>query len=96
MYELGARRIGVFNTPPMGCVPFQRTMAGGIERNCVKEYNDASAFFNNKLSLGIDSFNHNFPNSRVVYMDVYSPLLEVILNNQQYGNLPYLCLIFVR
>ncbi|XP_050888330.1 GDSL esterase/lipase EXL1 isoform X5 [Lathyrus oleraceus] len=85
MYDLGARRIGVFNVPPMGCVPFQRTMAGGIERNCVEQYNDASVFFNNKLSLGIDSFNKNFPNSRVVYMDVYNPLLDIILNNQQYG-----------
>ncbi|CAI8606616.1 unnamed protein product [Vicia faba] len=85
MYELGARRIGVLNAPPMGCVPFQRTMAGGIERNCVKQYNDASVFFNNKLSLGIDSFKLNFPSSRIVYMDIYSPLLDIILNNQQYG-----------
>ncbi|CAL5205790.1 unnamed protein product [Lathyrus oleraceus] len=85
VYDLGARRIGVFNVPPMGCVPFQRTMAGGIERNCVEQYNDASVFFNNKLSLGIDSFNKNFPSSRVVYMDVYNPLLDIVLNNQRYG-----------
>ncbi|CAJ2675782.1 unnamed protein product [Trifolium pratense] len=85
MYELGARRIGVFNAPPMGCVPFQRTMAGGIERKCVQEYNDAAVFFNNKLSIGIASFKQNFPSSRIAYMDVYNPLLDIIVNNQKYG-----------
>lgn len=85
MYQLGARRIGVFNAPPMGCVPFQRTMAGGIIRTCVQEYNDAAVFFNNKLSIGIDTFKRNFPSSRIVYMDVYNPLLDIIVNNQNYG-----------
>ena len=86
MYQLGARRIGVFNAPPMGCVPFQRTMAGGIIRTCVQQYNDAAVYFNNKLSIGIDTFKQNFPSSRIAYMDVYNPLLDIIVNNQKYGN----------
>jgi hypothetical protein len=73
----------------MGCVPFQRTMAGGIERKCVQEYNDAAVFFNNKLSIGIDSFQQNFPNSRIAYLDVYNPLLDIIVNNQKYGNFKF-------
>ncbi|GAU12256.1 hypothetical protein TSUD_02230 [Trifolium subterraneum] len=57
---------------------YQRTMAGGIDRTCVQEYNDAAVFFNNKLSIGIDSFKQNFPSSRIAYMDVYNPLLDII------------------
>ncbi|MCH83511.1 GDSL esterase/lipase, partial [Trifolium medium] len=57
---------------------YQRTMAGGIERKCVQEYNDAAVFFNNKLSIGIDSFKQNFPSCRIAYMDVYNPLLDII------------------
>lgn len=86
IYQLGARRIGVFSVPPIGCVPFQRTMAGGIRRKCVKHYNDAVVLFNNKLKKEIDSFKQNFPNSRIVYLDVYNPLLDIIINNQEYGN----------
>ncbi|CAJ2675786.1 unnamed protein product [Trifolium pratense] len=85
IYELGARRIGVFNVPPIGCVPFQRTMAGGITRKCVQLYNDAVVLFNNKLSMGIDSFKQDFPSSNIVYMDIYSPILDIILNYQKYG-----------
>ncbi|XP_019449471.1 PREDICTED: GDSL esterase/lipase EXL1-like [Lupinus angustifolius] len=86
IYELGARRIGVFSAPPVGCVPFQRTMAGGLERKCVENYNNAIQLFNSKLSKQIDSLSHNFPNTRITYMDVYTPLLDIILNPQKYGH----------
>ncbi|KAK7855914.1 gdsl esterase/lipase exl3 [Quercus suber] len=31
LYGLGARRIGVFSAPPLGCVPSQRFLVGGFE-----------------------------------------------------------------
>lgn len=86
IYELGARRIGVFNVPPIGCLPFQRTLAGGIERKIVVQYNEAVELYNNKLSKGLASLNQNYPNSRNVYIDVYNPLLDIILNANKYGN----------
>ncbi|KAJ1424164.1 SGNH hydrolase superfamily [Sesbania bispinosa] len=83
--QLGARRIGVFSTPPIGCVPFQRTMGGGRARKCAEMRNDVAKLFNSKLSKEVDSVNRNFPNSRNVYIDVYNPLLDVILNYKKYG-----------
>ncbi|MCL7051171.1 hypothetical protein MKW94_009860 [Papaver nudicaule] len=41
LYDMGARRIGVLGTPPIGCLPSQRTLAGGKARKCVKSYNQA-------------------------------------------------------
>jgi hypothetical protein len=61
-------------------------MAGGITRKCVQLYDDAVVFFNNKLSMGIDSFKQNFPSSNIVYMDIYNPILDIIVNYQKYGN----------
>ncbi|XP_058772424.1 GDSL esterase/lipase EXL3-like [Vicia villosa] len=55
IYDLGARRIGVFNVPPIGCLPFQRTATGGIERKIVVEYNEAVELYNYKLSKGFDT-----------------------------------------
>ncbi|RDX72255.1 GDSL esterase/lipase, partial [Mucuna pruriens] len=50
LYGLGARRIGVFCAPPLGCLPFVRSLFGGLERMCNKEINMTSKLFNSKLS----------------------------------------------
>ncbi|XVE56195.1 hypothetical protein DITRI_Ditri03aG0218200 [Diplodiscus trichospermus] len=85
LYGLGARRIGVFNTPPIGCVPSQRTLAGGIERECADDYNVAARLFNRKLSAVLDSLQISLPDGRFVYIDVYNPLLDLIENPPKYG-----------
>ncbi|RVW42484.1 GDSL esterase/lipase EXL3 [Vitis vinifera] len=85
LYGLGARRIGVFSAPPLGCLPSQRTLAGGIQRECVEKYNEASQLFNTKLSSGLDSLNTNFPLAKFLYVDIYNPLLDIIQNPQKSG-----------
>ncbi|XP_027330096.1 GDSL esterase/lipase EXL1-like [Abrus precatorius] len=85
IYELGARRIAVFSVPPIGCLPFQRTAAGGKDRKIVVKYNDAVQLFNSKLSKELDSLNQNFPNARMVYIDVFNPLLDIVVNHKKYG-----------
>ncbi|GAU12257.1 hypothetical protein TSUD_02240 [Trifolium subterraneum] len=63
----------------------ERTAAGGIERKIVVEYNEAVELYNNKLSKGLASFNQYYPNSRIVYIDVYNPLLDIIVNSDKYA-----------
>ncbi|KAK7376693.1 hypothetical protein VNO80_02107 [Phaseolus coccineus] len=84
LYNLGARKIGVLSAPPIGCVPSQRTLAGGLVRGCSEKYNYAAKLFNSKLSKELDSL-HNSTKSRIVYIDVYNPLLDIIQNYQNYG-----------
>ncbi|GLU04606.1 hypothetical protein SLE2022_217440 [Rubroshorea leprosula] len=85
LYSLGARRIGVFSAPPVGCVPSQRTLAGGIERECAENYNAAATLFNKKLSTELDSLSRSLPHSKIIYIDVYNPLLDIINRPQKYG-----------
>ncbi|XP_028794254.1 GDSL esterase/lipase EXL3-like [Neltuma alba] len=85
IYELGLRRIGVFGAPPIGCVPSQRTLGGGILRECAGKQNEAARLFNSKLSEKLDSLNRDLPNSSIVYIDVYSPLQDIIQNYRRYG-----------
>jgi len=75
----------VLSAPPIGCVPSQRTLAGGLERKCSEKYNYAAKLFNSKLSKEVDSLQKS-PNSRIVYIDVYNPLLDIIQNYKNYGN----------
>ncbi|PWA93643.1 Lipase, GDSL [Artemisia annua] len=85
IYKLGARRIGVFSAPPLGCVPSQRTLAGGKTRECVVEYNQASQLYNSKLQTAMQYLGSTLEQSRVIYIDIYNPLLDIIVNPSKYG-----------
>lgn len=86
LYGLGARRIGVVGLPVLGCVPSQRTIDGGISRACSDFENQAAVLFNNKLSSQMDALKKQFQEARLVYLDLYNPLLHLIQNPAKYGN----------
>ncbi|MFS7891828.1 putative triacylglycerol lipase [Helianthus anomalus] len=85
IYKLGARRIAVFGAPPIGCVPSQRTLGGGGLRVCAEEYNQAAQIYNSKLQRVTQYLNSTLAQSRIVYIDIYNPLLDIIENPLQYG-----------
>ncbi|KAL5847863.1 hypothetical protein ACOSQ3_011387 [Xanthoceras sorbifolium] len=86
LYGLGARRIAVFSAPPLGCLPSTRTLAGGgSRRECIEQYNQAAQLFNSKLSAEVDSLKSNLPQANLIYIDIYSPLLDLIQNSNKYG-----------
>lgn len=86
LYRLGARRIGILGLPPLGCLPSQRTLRGGPQRNCVQIYNQVSQLFNSKLSAEIDRFGNNNRDAIIVYGDIFTPIIDMINNPQKYGN----------
>ncbi|XP_057766108.1 GDSL esterase/lipase EXL3-like [Salvia miltiorrhiza] len=85
LYNLGARRIAVFGAPPIGCLPSRRTIAGGLARICSDQENQAAQLVNHKLSSTLNSLAKTLPQSRVVYVNIYDPLLNLILHPQDYG-----------
>ncbi|GAV56703.1 Lipase_GDSL domain-containing protein [Cephalotus follicularis] len=85
LYGLGARRIGVSTPIPIGCLPYSRTVAGGIHRECSETYNQAVQLFDAKLSSKLEFLNTNLTNARVVYIDIYNALLDLIKHPKRYG-----------
>lgn len=85
---MGARNFLIVSAPPLGCIPSTITLAGGGSktRNCIDKYNQACELFNTKLSSAIDSLNNQLPKTRIVYVDIYFSLLELIQNPSNYGN----------
>ncbi|WCJ24043.1 GDSL esterase/lipase At1g23500 [Euphorbia peplus] len=81
LYGLGARRIGFMSTLPLGCLPAAR--AGGML--CNEFVNQAAQMFNSKLSTQLASLNTSLPQSNIVYLDVYTPLLNLVQNPQNFG-----------
>lgn len=86
LHEYGARRIQVFGASPLGCVPSQRTLAGGPTRNCVVRFNDATKLYNAKLAANLDSLSRTLGEKTIIYVDIYDSLFDIILDPQQYGN----------
>ncbi|KAL6995875.1 hypothetical protein U1Q18_006009 [Sarracenia purpurea var. burkii] len=87
LYELGVKRLGVFGIPPIGCLPSQRTLGGGGLRECSESYNHAGQLFNTKLTTALSSLNTslNDAEARVVYVDTYNPIIDIIQNHRKYG-----------
>lgn len=86
LYSMGARKIGVLSAPPIGCVPSQRTLGGGILRGCAEPRNEAALLFNSKISSHMStSLRPQLSDAKLVFLDVYSPLLDIIQNPAQYG-----------
>ncbi|TKY55936.1 GDSL esterase/lipase EXL3 [Spatholobus suberectus] len=85
LYGLGARRIGVFGLPAIGCVPSQRTIGGGLDRACFDSSNQAAILFNSKLLSQMDALAKKFSDARIVYLDSYNGLLNMTQNPAKYG-----------
>lgn len=89
LYELGARRVWVLSTLPLGCLPGGRTVAGGPLRICAPFANQFAQTFNGQLSSAVDSMRVTLPNYDIRFIDVYTPLFNLINNPQPEGHFLY-------
>ncbi|XP_071695205.1 GDSL esterase/lipase EXL3-like [Rutidosis leptorrhynchoides] len=85
LQNLGARRIGVFGIPVLGCVPTQRTMNGGLLRSCADNINAAAQLFNEMLKQELQNYKSSFLDSKVAFVDYYNPYMNIIQNPHNYG-----------
>ncbi|VVA97292.1 unnamed protein product [Arabis nemorensis] len=86
LHKLGARKIGVFSAMPVGCVPIQRTVFGGIfRRGCVKPLNNMAKQFNSRLFPALDSLDKEL-DGIILDIDVYDTLFDMIQHPKKYGS----------
>ncbi|KAK1441038.1 hypothetical protein QVD17_06874 [Tagetes erecta] len=85
LHSLGARRVVVLSLPPIGCMPTSITFSGSQNRTCSILYNKAAELFNKKLSSELQSLRSRHPPVKVVFADIYNPLLHIVNNPQSYG-----------
>ncbi|KAL5219172.1 hypothetical protein ABZP36_019856 [Zizania latifolia] len=79
----GARKVGFVSLPPIGCVPSQRTLGGGPHRRCEEKRNYAAKLFNSRMQEVIGG--KNKAPTRMVYIDIYGILAELVENGDKYG-----------
>ncbi|KAJ4710160.1 GDSL esterase/lipase [Melia azedarach] len=85
LYGLGVKKVAVLGTLPLGCLPVLRTIQEGPLRVCGDNANEAAQLFNSKLSSRVKSLSSSLPQAKIVYVDVYNPLLDIIKNPARSG-----------
>ncbi|KAF4347719.1 hypothetical protein G4B88_027769 [Cannabis sativa] len=84
LYELGARRVLVTGTGPLGCVPAELAQRG---RNgqCAVELQRAAALFNPQLVDIINSLNSEIGSNVFMAANAFNMHMDFISNPQAYG-----------
>ncbi|GMH10368.1 hypothetical protein Nepgr_012209 [Nepenthes gracilis] len=84
LYELGARRVLVTGTGPLGCVPAEIAQRG---RNgqCAQELQRAAALFNPQLVEMIKEVNRRIGSDVFVAVNAYQMHMDFITDPRQYG-----------
>ncbi|KAI3959973.1 hypothetical protein MKW92_001136 [Papaver armeniacum] len=85
LYNLGARKLSVSGLPPCGCLPIARTLNHVSGIPSLEELNRASKDFNARLQHLMASLNTELKGIKLVYADIYHPLLHIIQNPDRYG-----------
>ncbi|KAL6345158.1 hypothetical protein AAG906_013642 [Vitis piasezkii] len=84
LYKLGARRVLVTGTGPMGCVPAERAMRS---RNgeCAAELQQASALFNPQLVQMLQGLNKKFHADVFIAANTHEMHMDFITDPQAFG-----------
>lgn len=94
IYKVGARKVAVFGAPPLGCVPYMRRIGGGEQNGCAEDQNEAMLLYNSKLSSMLTSLTPRLLQSKVIYVNMYDPLFNIIQNPHKYGKHNFYFIVF--
>ncbi|TYJ96978.1 GDSL esterase/lipase [Cucumis melo var. makuwa] len=85
LYELGARRVLVTGTGPLGCVPAELAMRGSTGGQCSAELQRAAALYNPKLFQMIKGLNSQLGSNVFVAVNTQQMHIDFISNPRAYG-----------
>ncbi|CAN6236792.1 unnamed protein product [Urochloa humidicola] len=81
----GARRVAFIGIPPIGCVPSQRTMSGGLDRGCSPGHNEVAVAYNSGMVRELAALRAKHPGTLLVFMDIYGFLYDMMMHPSTYG-----------
>ncbi|XP_073154192.1 GDSL esterase/lipase At1g29670-like [Henckelia pumila] len=92
LYSYGARKIAVFGTAPLGCIPqvLHRYPTDG--KFCVEWINNDAELFNTRLISLTDQLNSNLPDAQFVFINYtaisYTDIIDLALTGFRVLNIP--------
>ncbi|KAH7865452.1 hypothetical protein Vadar_006899 [Vaccinium darrowii] len=85
LYDLGARRVMVTGTGPLGCVPAELGMRGSRNGECIPELQRAAALFNPQLVQIINNLNSKIGSTIFIAVNTQLMHMDFISNPQAFG-----------
>ncbi|CAM0912768.1 unnamed protein product [Alopecurus aequalis] len=85
LYFMGARRIGVFSLPPLGCFPSAVTWYGHGKSGCVRRLNKDARYYNKKLNATVKSLPEKYHGLKIAVLDMYTPLYKLTTSPESQG-----------
>ncbi|XVE79863.1 hypothetical protein DITRI_Ditri14bG0091200 [Diplodiscus trichospermus] len=87
IYNQGCRTFVIAGLPPMGCLPVLITtrLRPPLDRTCLEDFNADARSYNQKLVKLLPRLQASLPGSRILYADVYTPLIDMVQNPQKFG-----------
>lgn len=86
LYELGARRVLVTGTGPLGCVPAQLATSSS-NGQCAEEPQRAAAIFNPQLVEMAQGLNNELGSKIFITANAFEMHMDFISDPQRYGPL---------
>ncbi|KAK9065967.1 hypothetical protein SSX86_015369 [Deinandra increscens subsp. villosa] len=86
LYKLGCRTMIITGLPPIGCLPMQiTTKFTELERKCIYQQNVEARAYNRKLLDLVFRIQSSLKGSRIFYVDIYKPIIDMIRSPEIYG-----------
>ncbi|CAA7018127.1 unnamed protein product [Microthlaspi erraticum] len=86
LYNLGARKIMLAGSGPLGCIPSQLSMVSGKNNTgCVTKINNLVSMFNSRLKDLPNTLNTTLPGAFFVYQNIYDLFHDMVMNPTRYG-----------
>ncbi|XP_042509932.1 GDSL esterase/lipase At2g30310-like [Macadamia integrifolia] len=87
LFDLGCRNFIVAGVPPFGCAPIQITakLKNTPARTCIEEENKDARAYNSKLKRVVKKLEESCEGSKMVYLNIYDPFMDMINQPQKYG-----------
>lgn len=88
-------KIGVVGIPPIGCLPAIITINSKkpiSNRECIGNLNSLARDINQMLKTNLKGLQR--PGTKIVYADIYNPLIDMVNHKTKYGNSITLHLLF--
>lgn len=72
---------------PIGCLPIQISakQSIGMSKRCIKSENKDAVLYNRKLQKLLPAIEASLPGSKILYANVYDPMMDMIKHPARYG-----------